>query len=184
DPVRLGLVSNLARPDGRLTGFNFFAYELAAKRLDLLRQLVPGAVRVALLINPANAAIAESTLQDVQTAGAAMGLQIRVLTADTIQDIDAAFATMARERPDALFVSSSPFFGSPRRVQLVQLAARHAIPATYSNRATTEVGGLMSYGTNTAATYRQAGAYAGRILKGAKPGELPVVQSTHFEFVL
>src|SRR5262249_5850910 len=155
DPVRLGLVSNLARPDGRLTGFNFFAYELATKRLDLLRQLVPGALRVALLINPANAAIAESTLQDVQTAGAAMGLQIRVLTADTIQEIDAAFATMARERPDALFVSSSPFFGGPRRVQLVQLAARHAIPATYSNRATTEIGGLMSYGTNTAATYRQ-----------------------------
>src|SRR5262249_13506578 len=152
DPVRLGLVSNLARPDGNLTGINFFAFELATKRLDFLRQLVPGAVRVALLINPANAAITESTLRDVQTAGASMGLQIRVLTADTIQEIDAAFATMARERPDALFVSSGPFFGAARRAQLVQLAARHAIPATYSNRTTTQIGGLMSYGTNSADT--------------------------------
>jgi putative tryptophan/tyrosine transport system substrate-binding protein len=184
DPVRLGLVSNLARPDRNLTGINFFAYELAAKRLDLLRQMVPGAVRIALLIHPAQAAIAESTLGDVQTAGASMGMQIRVLTADTIQEIDAAFATMARERPDALFVSSSPFFGTVRRVQLVQLAARHAIPATYSNRASAEVGGLMSYGTHSAATYRQAGVYTGRILKGAKPAELPIVQSTHFELVI
>jgi putative ABC transport system substrate-binding protein len=184
DPVRLGLVSNLARPDGNLTGFNFFAYELANKRLDLLHQLVPGAIRVALLINPANAAIAESTLRDVQTAGVSMGLQINpVLRADTIEEIDAAFATLARERPDALFVSSSPFFGA-RRVQLAQLAARHAIPATYSGRASTEVGGLMSYGTNQTNTYRQAGVYAGRILKGAKPAELPVVQSSHFELVI
>jgi putative ABC transport system substrate-binding protein len=183
DPVRLGLVSNLARPDGNLTGINFFAYELATKRLDLLRQLVPGAVRIALLINPANAAIAESTLKDVQTAGASMGLQIRMLTADTIQEIDAAFATMAREPPDALFVSSGPFF-SARRVQLVQLAARHAIPATYSNRLTAAVGGLMSYGANSADANRQVGIYAGRILKGAKPADLPVVQSTRFELVI
>jgi putative ABC transport system substrate-binding protein len=184
DPVSLGLVSNLARPDGNLTGINMFAYELATKRLDLLRQLVPGAVRIALLIHPAQAAIAESTLRDVRTAGASMRLQIQVLTANTIQEIDAAFATMARERPDALFVSSSPFFGTPRRVQLAQLAARHAIPATYSNRESAEVGGLMSYGTNAAATYRQVGVYTGRILKGAKPADLPVVQSTHFEFVI
>jgi putative ABC transport system substrate-binding protein len=183
DPVRLGLVSNLAQPDGNLTGINFFAYELATKRLDFLRQLVPGAVRVALLINPANAAIAESTLRDVQTAGASMGLQIGVLRADTIQEIDAAFATMARDPPDALFVSSSPFFAA-RRVQLVQLAARHAIPATYSNRLSTEIGGLMYYGTNREDSYRQAGIYAGRILKGAKPSDLPVVQSTRFELVI
>jgi putative tryptophan/tyrosine transport system substrate-binding protein len=184
DPVSLGLVSNLARPNGNLTGINMFAYELATKRLDLLHQLVPGAVRIALLIHPAQAAIAESTLRDVRTAGASMGLQVRVLTANTIQEIDAAFATMARERPDALFVSSSPFFGTPRRVQLAQLAARHAIPATYSNRESAEIGGLMSYGTNAAATYRQVGVYTGRILKGTKPAELPVVQSTHFEFVI
>jgi putative tryptophan/tyrosine transport system substrate-binding protein len=183
DPVRLGLVSNLARPDGNLTGINFFAYELATKRLELLRQLVPGASRVALLINPANTAIAESTLRDVQTAGASMGLQILVLKANTIQEIDAAFATMAREPPDALFVSSSPFFGD-RRVQLAQLAARHAIPATYGSRPSAEAGGLMSYGTKAAESYGQAGVYTGRILKGAKPAELPVVQSTHFELVI
>jgi putative ABC transport system substrate-binding protein len=184
DPVRLGLVSNLARPDGNLTGINFFAFEVATKRLELLRQLVPRAVRVALLINPAHAEITESTLRDVQTAGPAMGLQIDpVLKADTIEEIDAAFATMARERPDALFVSSSPFFGG-RRVQLAQLAAHHSIPATYSGRTTSEVGGLMSYGANQIDTYRHAGVYAGRILKGAKPADLPVVQSTRFELVI
>jgi putative ABC transport system substrate-binding protein len=184
DPVRLGLLSNMARPDRNLTGFNFFAYELAAKRLDLLRQLVPGASRIALLINPAHSAIAESTLRDVQTAGASIGLQISVFEADTVQQIDAAFAMMAQEKPDALFVSSSPFFGTPRRVQLAQLAARHAIPAAYSNRQSVEVGGLMSYGANSAPTYRQAGVYTGRILKGVKIVELPVVQSTHFELVI
>jgi len=183
DPVRLGLVSNLARPEGNLTGINFFAYEVAAKRLELLRQLVPGAVRIALLINPANAAIAESTLRDVQTAATAMGLQVSLLTADTVQEIDAAFATMARDPPDALFVSSSPFLSS-RRVQFALLAARHKIPATYGSRPTAEVGGLMSYGTNFEDTYRQVGVYAGRILKGAKPTELPVVQSTRFELVI
>jgi ABC-type uncharacterized transport system substrate-binding protein len=183
DPVKLGLVTSLARPDGNLTGINFFAFELAAKRLELLRELVPGVARLALLINPANAAIAESTLNDVETTGRAMGLQIQVLKANTIQEIDAAFAVMARERPDALFVSSSPYL-STRRVQLVQLAARHAIPASYGSRQLVEVGGLMSYGTHPADRDRQAGVYVGRILKGAMPADLPVVQSTRFELVI
>jgi putative ABC transport system substrate-binding protein len=183
DPVKLGLVASLNRPGGNLTGINFFSFEVAAKRLELLRELVPRAGRVALLINPANAAIAESTLQDVEAAARTMGLQIQVLKADTIPEIDAAFATFARERPDALFTSSSPFFSS-RRVQLTQLATRHAVPATYGNRQFAEVGGLMSYGTSLPDTYRQAGVYTGRILQGAKPADLPVVQSTRFELVI
>jgi putative ABC transport system substrate-binding protein len=183
DPVKLGLVASLNRPGGNLTGINFFSFEVAAKRLELLRELVPRAGRVALLINPANAAIAESTLQDVEAAARTMGLQIQVLKADTIPEIDAAFATFAHERPDALFTSSSPFFSS-RRVQLTQLATRHAVPATYGNRQFAEVGGLMSYGTSLPDTYRQVGVYTGRILQGAKPADLPVVQSTKFELVI
>ncbi len=183
DPVRLGLVASLARPGGNLTGINFFNGELAAKRLELLRELVPAATRVAVLVNPANAANTETTLRDVEPAARAMGLQIQVLNASTSREIDAAFATFVRERPDALFVGSDPFFTS-RRVQLVHLAARHAVPATYSAREFAEVGGLMSYGTNIADAYRQVGVYAGRILKGAKPADLPVVQSSKFELVI
>jgi putative ABC transport system substrate-binding protein len=183
DPVRLGLVASLARPGGNLTGINFFAVELAAKRLELLRELVPGAARVAVLVNPANATNTETTLRDVEPAARAIGLQIQVLNASTSREIDAAFATFVRERPDALFVGQDVFFVS-RRVQLATMAARHAVPMTSGSRDIVEVGGLMSYGSNITDAHRQIGVYAGRILKGAKPAELPVVQSTKFELVI
>jgi putative ABC transport system substrate-binding protein len=183
DPVRLGLVASLARPGGNLTGVNYFSYELIAKRLELLRELVPAATRVAVLVNPANAEATEPTLRDVEAAARAMGLQIQVLNANTNREIDAAFATVVRERPDALFVGPSPLFVE-RRVQLVHLASRHAIPATYTQREYAEIGGLMSYGATVADAYRQVGVYAGRILKGAKPADLPVVQSSKFELII
>ena len=183
DPVRLGLVASLARPGGNLTGINFLVGELTAKRLEFLRELVPAAARVAVLVNPANAANAESTLRDVGPAVRAMGLQIQVLNASTGREIEAALATFMRERPDALFVGSDPFFHS-RRVQLAVLAARHTVPAAYSQRDYAEAGGLMSYGSNVTDAWRQAGVYAGRILKGAKPADLPVVQSSKFELVI
>jgi len=182
DPVRLGLVASLARPGGNLTGINNFTGELTVKRLELLREMVPGAARIAVLVNPANIAI-ETTLRDVQSAARVMGLQIQVLKASTSREIDAAFATFVRERPDAVFVGLDVFFIS-RRAQLVNLASRHALPATYPLREFAEVGGLMSYGTNIADTFRHIGVYAGRILKGAKPADLPVVQSTKFELVI
>ena len=180
DPVRLGLVASLARPGGNLTGINFVSAELVAKRLELLRALVPAATRVAVLLNPANTANTETTLRDVEPAARAVGLQVQVLNANTSHEIDAAFATIVRERPDALFSASSPYFTS-RRIQLVQLAARHAIPATYPGRQYVEVGGLMSYGANVASAWRQLGVYAGRILKGEKPADLPVAQVTKLE---
>jgi putative tryptophan/tyrosine transport system substrate-binding protein len=182
DPVRLGLVASLARPGGNLTGINFFNVEVTAKRLELLRELVPGATRVAVLVNPANPAT-ETTLRDVEPAARAMGLQLQVLKAGTSREIDAAFATFVRERPDALFVGGDSFFVS-RRFQLVNLASRHAVPATFSNRDFAEVGGLISYGANPADAYRQVGVYAGRILKGAKPADLPVVQASKLELVI
>ena len=183
DPVRLGLVASLARPGGNLTGVNLVIGELTAKRLGLLRELVPGAARVAVLVNPANTANTETTLRDVEPAARAMGLQIQILNASTSQEIEAAFATFVRERPDALFVGNDTFLTS-RRVQLVHLATRHAIPAAYAVRDFAEVGGLMSYGVNITDAYRQLGVYAGRILKGAKPADLPVVQSSKFELVI
>jgi putative ABC transport system substrate-binding protein len=183
DPVRLGLVASLARPSGNLTGINFFNAELGAKRLELLRTLVPGAARVAILVNPANAQTTETTLRDLEPAGRAMGLQLQVLNASSSRDIDKAFEALARDRPDAVFVSLDTSFAD-RRVQLVHLASRHVIPATYALRDFVEAGGLMSYGTNFVDAYRQAGAYTGRILKGAKPADLPVVQSTKFELVI
>jgi putative ABC transport system substrate-binding protein len=183
DPVRVNLVASLARPGGNLTGINFVSSELVAKRLELLRALVPGTARVAVLVNPANAANTETALRDVEPAARAVGLQVQVLNADTSREIDAAFAGIVRERPDALFSASSPYFTS-RRIQLVQLAARHAIPATYAGRQYVEVGGLMSYGANVASAWRQLGVYAGRILKGAKPADLPVVQASKFELVI
>ena len=183
DPVRLGLVASLARPGGNATGINFFVQEVVAKRLRLLHELVPKAVRVAVLVNPANASTAESTLRDVQEAAPTIGLQIQILNASTIGEIDAAFATLARERPDALFVAPDAFFAS-RRVQFATLAARDRIPATYANREIVAAGGLMSYGTDIADMFRQVGVYTGSILKGAKPADLPVVQSTKFEFVI
>jgi ABC-type uncharacterized transport system substrate-binding protein len=183
DPVRLGLVASLARPDGNLTGINWFASELAAKRLELLRELVPGAARVALLVEPANVRITESTVRDVEAAARAIGLQIRLLNANTSREIDTAFATLASERPDAIFVASSSFFNA-RRVQLAHWATHRRIPATYPARQYVEAGGLMSYGASLTDASRQMGVYTGRILKGAKPADLPVVQSTKFELVI
>jgi len=183
DPVRLGLVASLARPGGNLTGINFFNVELTAKRLELLRELVPATTRVAVLINPANTENTESTLREVEAAARAMGLQIQVLNASTSREIDAAFATIVRERPDALFVGNDAFFNA-RRVQLALLAGRHGVPAILSDREYAEAGGLMTYGSNIVDVYRQVGVYAGRILKGAKPADLPVVQSTKFELVI
>jgi putative tryptophan/tyrosine transport system substrate-binding protein len=183
DPVRLGLVASLARPDGNATGVNFFSEELTAKRLGLLRELVSGMARVALLANPSNAAATEVILRDVEAAARAMGLQIQLVNVDTSREIDAAFATFGSERPDALFVTGGPFLLS-RRVQLALLAARHAIPASYGAREYAEIGGLMSYGASLTDAYRQAGVYAGRILKGAKPAEVPVMQSTRFELII
>ena len=180
DPVRLGLVASLARPGGNLTGINLFTIELAAKRLELLRELVPGAARMAALVT---AASAETTVRDVEAAKRALGLQIQVFNVSAIREIDAAFATFARERPDALFVPGDPFL-SGRRVQLAQLAAFHRLPATYPLRDYAEAGGLMSYGPSITDAFRQIGVYAGRILKGAKPADLPVVQPNKFEFVI
>jgi putative ABC transport system substrate-binding protein len=183
DPVQLGLVASLARPGGNATGINFFVGELAAKRLRLLHDLVPKAVRVAVLVNPANASSTETTLREVQEAARSMGLQIQILNATTIGEIDAAFATLARERPDAIFVAPDAFLNG-RRVQFANLAARDRIPAAYPQRDTVLAGGLISYGTDLADTYRQVGVYTGSILKGTKPADLPVVQSTKFEFVV
>jgi putative ABC transport system substrate-binding protein len=183
DPVRLGIVASLARPGGNLTGINFVSTELAGKRLELLRELVPGAARVAVLVNPANSTGTETTLRDVETAARAMGLQIQVLNASTSREIDAAFALFERDRRDAIFVGQDVFFNS-RRVQLANMAARHAVPMTSGSRDIVEVGGLMSYGSNIADGHRQIGVYVGRILKGAKPADLPVVQSTKFELVI
>jgi ABC-type uncharacterized transport system substrate-binding protein len=183
DPVRLGLVPSLSRPGGNLTGVNFFAGELAAKRLEILRELVPGAARVAVLVNPANAMTTEALVQDTQAAARAMALQIQVLNASSNKEIDAAFATLAEERPDALLVATGPPF-SARRVQLVQLAAYHKIPAIYPLRLYTEIGGLIVYGASLTDAYRQVGVYTGRILKGVTPADLPVVQSTKIELVL
>jgi len=182
DPVRLGLVASLARPGGNLTGVNFLSGELAAKRLELLRTLLPAATRVAVLVNPDNPN-ADVTLRDAATAAGAMGMQIQVLQARTNREISAAFATLMRERADALFVGGDTFF-TTRRVQIATLAARHAIPAMYAARDYAEVGGLMTYGSQLADAFRQVGVYAGRILKGAKPADLPVVQSSKFELVI
>jgi putative ABC transport system substrate-binding protein len=183
DPVKLGLVASLARPGGNATGMNFFGQEVNGKRLELLHELAPTAVRVAVLLNPANATGAESTFREVQESARAIGLQIQVLKSTTIGEIDAAFANLARDRIEALFVSGDGFFNS-RRVQLANLAARERIPAAYASRDLVAAGGLMSYGSNNADTFRQVGVYTGAILRGTKPGDLPVVQSTKFEFVI
>jgi putative ABC transport system substrate-binding protein len=183
DPVRLSLVASLARPGGNATGVNFFGQEVTAKRLRLLHDLVPKVVRIAMLVNPANASVAENTLREVQEAAPSLGLQIQILNATTIGEIDAAFAALSRERPDALFVAGDQFFTS-RAVQFATLTAVNKIPATYSNRDFVATGGLMSYGTDLADAFRQVGIYTGKILKGAKPADLPVLQLTKFEFAI
>jgi putative ABC transport system substrate-binding protein len=166
-----------------VTGINFLAAELVAKRLELPRELVPGAARVAALVNPANVTNTETTLRDIQSAARAMGLQIQVLNASTRSEIEAAFATLVRERSDALFVGSDSFFND-RRVQLVHLASYHRVPATYGGRDFAVAGGLMSYGSNITDAYRQVGVLTGRILRGDKPADLPVVQASKFELVI
>ena len=183
DPVKLGLVTSLSRPGGNLTGINFFAAELAAKRLELLRELVPSATRVGVLVNPANAANTEATLRDVEAAAGAMGLQIRRSStrAPTARSMQPS-QVLCTSGPDAP-VGSGPLFSS-RRVQLALLAGRYGVPAIYANRQIAEAGGLMSYGASQTDAVRQVGVYAGRVLKGAKPAEMPVEQSTKFELVI
>jgi len=183
DPVRLGLVASLARPGGNLTGVSFLVTLLSAKRFEFLRALAPGAVRVAVLVNPAEVAVTEITLRDVEAAARTLGLHIQVFKADTGGEINAAFENIVRERLDALFVAPTAFFVG-RRVQVTQLAAFHRLPAAYPVRDFAEVGGLMSYGASGADAYREVGVYTGRILKGAKPADLPVVQSSKFELII
>jgi putative tryptophan/tyrosine transport system substrate-binding protein len=183
DPVQMGLVSSFNRPDGNVTGFYLPVTELPAKRLALLRELLPMARRIAVLVNPADAATAEPTVRDVVVAGHALGLEIEVFNASTGAEIGAAFAALSRWRPDALLVGSDPLFIS-ERVQLMALEARNAFPAAYFERDFVEAGGLMSYGPDYADSCRQAGAYVGRILKGAKPADLPVQQPTKLELVI
>jgi putative tryptophan/tyrosine transport system substrate-binding protein len=183
DPVRLGLVASLARPGGNVTGINLFAAEVAAKGLRLLHDLVPKAVRIAVLVNPANAGTAEAALRDVQEAAPAIGLQIQTLNATTIGEIDAAFATFARERPDALYVAPDGFFYN-RRGQFATLTAVNKIPATFWDRDIVAAGGLMSYGADMADAIRQVGVYTGKILKGAKPADLPVQQTSKYIFAI
>src|SRR5262249_44218440 len=183
DPVRVGLVPNLARPGGNATGIAFLTTELATKRLELLRELLPKAERVAILVNPTSAAQTEGTLREVGPAARSMGLQIQVFNASTSREIGAAFESMERERPDALFVAPDPFFAG-RRVQLAHLATRYAVPAIYIGREFAEAGGLISYGADIADAWRQAGVYTGRILKGTKPADLPVAQASKFELVI
>jgi putative ABC transport system substrate-binding protein len=183
DPVALGLVASLNRPGGNVTGINFFINELVEKRLELLRELVPKARRVALLVNPTNSVLTEITTRDTVAAARAMALDVTVLSATTSDEINAVFERLTRERPDALSVGSDPFF-TARRVQLAVLAARHGLPTSFSAREFVEAGGLMSYGTNINDAMRQLGIYTGRVLKGEKPADLPVIQSTRFELVI
>jgi putative ABC transport system substrate-binding protein len=183
DPVKVGLVASLARPGGNITGINFLAAELTAKRLELLRQLLPQTDRIAVLVNPAEAGRTESTIAAAEAAGRSMGLQIQVFKADTGGQIETAFENMEHDRPDALFIGTAPFLNA-RNVQLAMLAAFHRLPGIHSEREYAEAGGLISYGTNIADTLRQMGIYTGRILKGAKLAELPVVQSSKLELVI
>ena len=183
DPVKLGLVASLSRPDGNATGNNFFVVELTAKRLGLLRELLPKAARIGLLVNPGNVGNTARVLKDAEATAPAIGLQIQVLNANNSDEIDAAFATLVSDRADALLLGPDAFFNS-RRVQIAILAARHMVPAVYTVRDYVEAGGLMSYGTDLTNSVRQQGVYAGRILRGTKPADLPVVQSTKFELVI
>jgi putative ABC transport system substrate-binding protein len=182
DPVKLGLVASLARPDGNATGVYFFLSDLAVKQLGLLGELVPTATRIGLLVNPDNAN-AEAVIREMAAAASTIGVQIEVIRANDHPAIDAAFATLVRNKTGALVGGADPFFFS-RRAQLATMATRHAIPAVYTVREFPEAGGLMSYGTSLTEAFRQIGVYTGRILKGAKPVDLPVVQSTKFDFII
>ena len=183
DPVRLGLVASLAQPGGNVTGINFFAAELTAKRLGLLRELLPQMARIAVIVNPNHGSITEGTLRDVEATARTMGLQFRVFNTGTSRELSAAFTSIAAEKLDALFVSSGPFF-SARRVQMALLAARYGIPAIYTGRQYVEAGGLISYGASVTNSWRQVGIYTGRILKGASPRDLPVVQADKFDLII
>jgi putative ABC transport system substrate-binding protein len=183
DPVSLGLVTSLARPGSNATGINFLLVEVTAKRLGLLHQLVPKAVKVAVLVNPANTSSSESTLRDAPEAARALGLQVQVLKAASIREIDDAFARLVREQVDLLLPAPDAFFAS-RRFQFLTLAARYVIPTAYFDREFVAAGGLMSYGTDAEEMYRQVGDYTGKILRGAKPAELPVLQAVKFQFAI
>jgi putative ABC transport system substrate-binding protein len=183
DPVKLGLVTSIGRPEGNATGINFFTGELVAKRLAILHELVPGAARVGVFINPSDAPRAEILRNDVEAAARDIGMQLQILNPSTSREIDAAFATLVREQAHALFVGPDAFYNS-RRVQLANMAAHHSIPTAFAVREYVDAGGLMSYGTSLADMYRQVGVYSGRILKGAKPAELPILQSVKFELVI
>jgi putative tryptophan/tyrosine transport system substrate-binding protein len=183
DPVKLRLVASLARPGGNATGINFFSGEVVTKRFQLLHELVPRAVRIAVLVNPTNAGAGADLLRDISEAARSFSLQIHALKAGNSGEIEAAFATLAREPADALYIVNDPFFAS-RGYQLAKLAASHALPMSHSQRDAVEAGGLMSYGTDFADWYRQVGVYTGRILRGEKPVDLPVVQSTKFDFAI
>ena len=183
DPVGLGLVASLAGPGANATGINFLALEVVAKRLNLLRELLPKATRIAVLVNPTNGTNADSTLRDASEAARALGMQIHAIKASTVGEVDAAFATMVRDQVDALFVGADAFLIS-RRVQIAITAARHGIPTVATERDEVEVGALMSYGTDIEDVYRQVGDYTVRVLKGGKPAEMPVQQATKFEFMI
>ena len=182
DPVKNGLVASYNRPGGNLTGVTSLLQELGAKRLELLHELLPGATRFAVLVHEGNP-LNERVITDLRAAASSLGFQIEVLSAGTNRDIDMAFAALPQKRADALLTAPSPLFGA-RRLQLTTLAARYALPVMYHDRLFTEAGGLMSYGTSLADIYRQVGAYTGRIVKGEKPADLPVLQPTKFEFVI
>jgi putative ABC transport system substrate-binding protein len=183
DPIQIGLVASLNRPGRNITGINSMNVELMPKRLGLLHELVPKAGRIAVLINPTNAPVAEIELQSIRDAARTLGLQVQVFNASTSREVDTAFAMLAQERMEALVVGNSPIYYE-RRVQLANLASRYAMPAIYGRREQTEVGGLMSYGTSLTDQSRQVGVYVGRILKGEKPGDLPVMQAAKFEFII
>jgi ABC-type uncharacterized transport system substrate-binding protein len=183
DPVQLGLATSLSRPGGNLTGIDIFTSELVAKRLEVLRDLLPKATRMGVVVNPADAGATDAQLKEIDAAARAMGLQIKVYNADTRAEIDAAFEAMGRDRPDAVFAGTTAFLNG-RRVQLAQLSAFYRLPAIYALRDFVEVGGLISYGTDIIDSFRQAGRYVGRILKGAKPAELPIVKADKFELVI
>ena len=183
DPVKHGLVSSLSRPGGNATGINFFSSEVTAKRQGILRELLPKATRIGVLVNPNNVEITEKTVKDVNAAADALGLQIQILKASNGNEIDAAFTSLVSSRVDGLLVGADAFFVS-RRVQIAILAARHVVPAIYTVGDYAEAGGLISYGTDVADSVRQQGVYVGRILKGTKPTDLPVIQSTKFRLVI